>query len=173
VLGKQRKPLKIKIADDIEADDAIDPKDLRWALCSYCNSVGYLSSFQVGAARLDLTGAKAGIITADEAEHARRKLDEVLARRQPKPKPAASEKRERKAQPQQAAGIGREIGSQPGNTIALAQPGGDEAGHRETGAREQQRSETKTSVQTRPTAPKRDGFSALRAAAARRRESAG
>jgi ProP effector len=105
VLEKRRKPLKIKIAGDITAtvDSAIRPVELRWALMRYCNSAGYLRSVQAGAAQLDLAGNEAGRVTADEADHARQKLDEVLARRQPKPKPAASDKCGRKAPQQRLA----------------------------------------------------------------------
>jgi ProP effector len=87
VLGKQRKPLKIGIADDIMADGAIDSENLRWALGVYCNSPDYLRSFQAGAVRLDLAGNEAGIVTEAEADHARVKLAAVLARRQPQPSP--------------------------------------------------------------------------------------
>ena len=179
VLGVQRKPLKIGIADDIVADGTIQSKDLRWALGAYCNSPDYLRSFQAGAARLDLNGNEAGIVTADEAEHAQWKLAAVLAKRQPKPKPAAPDKRGRNAAPSppQAASAGHKAVSQPRETIILARPS-DAARHRETGVRERQ-PETKASAEMpktlapAPTTPARIGFAALRAAAARRREAAG
>ncbi len=104
VYEKRRKPLKVGIAGDIAAtvDTAIRPTELRRALCTYCNAIGYLRSFQVGTARLDLAGNEAGIVTADEAEHARRKLDEVLAKRQPKPEPVPQQRRERPAAQERA-----------------------------------------------------------------------
>lgn len=96
--GARRQPLKIGIANDIAAkvDGAIQSEELRFALNNYCNSVGYLRSFKVGVARLDLNGDATRTITADEAEHARRKLVAKLmrlaAKRQPKPTPPPKSK---------------------------------------------------------------------------------
>jgi ProP effector len=159
VLGRQRKPLKIGIDGDIAAGGAIRPADLRWALCAYCASPGYLRSFQVGAARLDLVGNEADRVTAADVEHARQKLNEVLARRKPKPKPVASDEGGHSA-----ASIGPEADSQRCKTTPLARPGGSAAGHRETGASE-----------ARPSDPAliQRSLAELRAAAARRRGAAG
>jgi hypothetical protein len=94
----------------------IGPTELRWALCSYCNSAGYLRSFKEGAARLDIAGNEVGIVTKDEAEHARAKLDAVLARRT-KQKAAAPEAKRCK-------------------TATPARPGSGAAGRHETGVSE-------------------------------------
>jgi sRNA-binding protein len=169
----RRRPLKIGIADDIASklDGAIRPQDLRRALGCYANSPGYLRSCVEGAPRFDLAGNEAGTVTADEAEHARQKLDAVLAKRQPKPLALAAQQRhegpaaqERPPRKQQPANLDHgEVGPQRCKTTSLARPCSDAAGRRETGAREQ--------PAPAPDAPARMGFAELRAsAAARRRE---
>ncbi len=144
VYGAHRKPLKIGIANDIAATGAIPPEELRWVLRSYCGATGYFRSCKEGATRVDLAGNEAGIVTADEAEYAREKLAAVLARRQPQPTP----------QPQATADAQRVLANR------------SEA--KEKAAREQKPATADPARQ-----PRGDGFAALKAAAARRREAAG
>jgi len=78
----RRRPLKIGIHADITAalGGAITWRELRNALCSYIRNRGYLLSLRAGAERIDLYGNVAGVVTADEADHARA----VLMRRRAK-----------------------------------------------------------------------------------------
>jgi sRNA-binding protein len=154
----RRRPLQVGIANHIATKVDIRPTELRWALCSYCNSAGYLRSLQEGSARLDLAGNEAGIVTDAEAEHARQKLNEVLARRQPKPQPAPQQRREgpaaqeRAPRKQRAANLDRgEVGSQRCENSSLAR----------------QSDPTLTQRQ-----PGRLGFAELRASAAQRKTAA-
>jgi ProP effector len=161
LLETRRRPLAIGIAANIAAYGdvaALRPKDLRRALGYYADSVGYLRGCQVGAARIDLAGSEVGIVTADEAEHARQKLNEVLARRQPKPQPAPQQRREgpaaqeRAPRKQRAANLDRgEVGSQRCENSSLAR----------------QSDPTLTQRQ-----PGRLGFAELRASAAQRKTAA-
>jgi ProP effector len=165
VLGKRRKPLKIGLADDIAAtvDGTVWPVKLHLTLRSYCASLGYLRNFQEGMPRLDLSGNEAGVVTAADVEHARAKLDEVLARRQPKPQPpatAGAQHHEQKATPQ-AALQPEHAAADPGRAIAAAVSVALDIA-----------AEAKRAAPT--SQPKRgDGFAALKAAAARRRETRG
>jgi sRNA-binding protein len=79
-----RRPLKLKIHLDIQAGlgGAITPTELHKALGVYCANDAYLRSSQEGAQRIDLDGNPAGIVTAEEAQHARARL---AGRKAPKP----------------------------------------------------------------------------------------
>jgi sRNA-binding protein len=153
VLGKQRKPLQVGIANHIEIDDVVRLTDLRWALGAYCCSPGYLRSFQAGVPRLDLDGNAAGIVTEAEADHARRKLDEVLARRQRKPQPQATAGTQLE-QKRAAADPGRAIAAAVNVALDIA-------------AEAQKRAAGDSTSQ-----PKRITLADLKRAAARRRETA-
>jgi sRNA-binding protein len=155
----RRRPLRIGIANDIapKLDGALRPKDLHRALGHYANSIGYLRSFKVGAARINLAGNEAGIVTAEEADHAHGKLAAVLARRT-KQKAAAPEA-DRK---QQTAGVGRGADSHPRESPATRLTNDSAAGRREIATCEQ-RPEAKASM------PARIGFAELRASAAQRK----
>jgi ProP effector len=75
----ERPPLKLGIHDDLlERGIALDV--VRAGLGSYCYSVRYLSAARAGAVRLDLDGNPAGVVIVEEAEHAARKLAEVIER---------------------------------------------------------------------------------------------
>jgi len=78
----QRRPLKIGIAADIcEAMPEINKEHLQWALARYCMSPGYLRSLTGGAARFDLAGDAAGIVTAEAAAKAIGMLAQVVTAR--------------------------------------------------------------------------------------------
>lgn len=72
----RRRPLKIGIHTDILAavDGALTPLELRKALGVYCANGAYLHSSQEGAQRIDLDGNPAGIVTAEESQHAKARL---------------------------------------------------------------------------------------------------
>ena len=81
VARQERRPLKIGIRRDLAALDlGVDRRELDSALAWYVNGIGYLQSLRVGADRVGLDGATAGVVSADEA-HAREKLAALGPRR--------------------------------------------------------------------------------------------
>ncbi len=94
VFEQRRRPLKIGIHLDILAatGGAIAPDELRRALSLYVGNPGYLRALmRPGAVRVGLDGEPAGVMTHEEAEHARFRLLKLGQRRdaakQPKCKP--------------------------------------------------------------------------------------
>ncbi len=75
------KPLKIGIQDDLVSDEKVSRGKIKRALATYVRNPRYLSSMVAGVQRVDLTGADAGEVTADDEKHAKAKLDEYKARR--------------------------------------------------------------------------------------------
>jgi len=76
-------PLKIGIFDDIlTALPEIGRLRLHGALNDYTGGPTYLGNVIEGAARIDLTGAAVGEVTADEAKHAAHRLVGILAFRE-------------------------------------------------------------------------------------------
>jgi ProP effector len=73
----ERKPLKLDIRADLLAH-GIAKDVIAAALGSYCHNVGYLGAVKAGAARVDLGGNAAGIVTAEEAKHAAQQLAEAV-----------------------------------------------------------------------------------------------
>lgn len=75
------RPLKLglfqELALAIEADQKVSKTLLRQALRLYTKSWRYLSACQAEAARIGLQGEEAGIVTAQEAEHAAQSLAEA------------------------------------------------------------------------------------------------
>lgn len=69
----RRRPLKIGIRADLEValDGAVTPAELALALRIYATATGYLQNSRAGVARIDLAGNVVGIVTEDEAAHAR------------------------------------------------------------------------------------------------------
>jgi ProP effector len=65
---RQRRPLKIGIHRDINAvlDEQIHPKTLHRALRANFVNAGYLKSRRAGAARIELEGKVAGVVTEEE-----------------------------------------------------------------------------------------------------------
>jgi ProP effector len=68
------KPLKIGIQEQLIADGKLSQNKIKRGLASYVRAYAYLRSQTDGAARVDLTGAADGAVTADEAAHAAGKL---------------------------------------------------------------------------------------------------
>jgi ProP effector len=82
--GHLRRPLKVGILHELLAHPnlGLSPVRLRRVIGRYANSGGYLANMVEGAARVRLDGQAAGVVTSDEAEHARRKLGRKAARRE-------------------------------------------------------------------------------------------
>jgi sRNA-binding protein len=86
IVGERRKPLKIGIARDIEADLAKDNDhvlldyDVVDAIAFYENHIGTLKNTTTGANRLDLHGKAAGKVTLTEAREAAAVAEEAIAR---------------------------------------------------------------------------------------------
>ena len=68
---------------------ASDVATIRAGLRSYCRNYGYLSALKAGAPRFDLDGNVAGVVSSEEAAHAREQLAEMLAPKAAKPEPKA------------------------------------------------------------------------------------
>ena len=90
-----RKPLKLNMRDDL-LRHGIDRRVIQGGLGMYCSNYRYLIALQEGAARIGLDGEPAGIVTADEAAHARQRLAEQL-----KPKPAPTPQLEKPTKSEQ------------------------------------------------------------------------
>ncbi len=74
---KNVRPLKIGIQEDILADAKLPKGKVKRALASYVRSGHYLRSLQPGAERVDLAGQPAGLVTDQEAEHAKSLLKKM------------------------------------------------------------------------------------------------
>ena len=88
-----RRPLKVGIHNDIIAqlDTALPGVmmyELRRALRHYVCSRVYRSKLLVGAERVDLDGAAAGVVTESQIEHDRKKMEEWRKRSACPPKKA-------------------------------------------------------------------------------------
>ena len=80
VARRQRRPLKIGIRGDLAALDlGIGRRELDSALAWYVNGIGYLQSLRVGADRIGLDGAPAGVVGEADEAHAREKLAALSA----------------------------------------------------------------------------------------------
>jgi ProP effector len=84
----RRRPLKLGIDRDViaQCQQAIDKglntvKDLRRALRHYVGNTNYLKACGQGVGRVDLDGRIVGVVTADEARHAREVLRQRRAKR--------------------------------------------------------------------------------------------
>jgi ProP effector len=73
------RPLKLGIKNDLYAKCDASHRRIMAALRSYCNSIDYLMASTQGAARIDLDGQPAGVVTEAEAKHAMEALA-VLAK---------------------------------------------------------------------------------------------
>lgn len=81
VFERRRRPLKIGIHQDIIAATGFAPNELGRALRRYTQADGNLAKLKAGAARIDLDGQPAGLVTAAEAEQATQALAERKAQR--------------------------------------------------------------------------------------------
>jgi ProP effector len=85
-IGERRKPIKLGIEKDIEAEMAKDDDhplldfDIPDAIAWYCSRIGYLKSCVAGASRLDLQGKAVAKITPAEAREAEAEAQEGIAR---------------------------------------------------------------------------------------------
>jgi sRNA-binding protein len=66
----QRRPLKHGITDDLLENTNMSPEEISQALAWYCGAPGYRFKVRSGAARLDLNGDVAGMVTRQEQEAA-------------------------------------------------------------------------------------------------------
>lgn len=90
--ARTRRPLKIGIRDDvIAALPDIPPAQISLALGIYVNSAPYLYVCTEGEGRIDLNGQSVGVVSADEALHARAKLEKHHRRDKPKASSPAPE----------------------------------------------------------------------------------
>jgi sRNA-binding protein len=102
VFEGRRRPLKIGIAADIcEAVPEINKEHLQWALARYCMSPGYLRSLTGGAARVDLAGDAAGVVTAEAAAKAIGMLAQVVTARRKRTAKVAREPAKAKVVPRE------------------------------------------------------------------------
>ncbi|RUO25718.1 RNA chaperone ProQ [Aliidiomarina minuta] len=127
-LSGEAKPLKIGIFEDLakrmEGDPKVSKTRLRSALRQYTSSWRYLRGVKTGTDRVDLDGAKAGIVEDEHAQHAQETLAESKAKvaekrkaekpaadktqpsdkKKPRPKPsagkAANKSKHKKAEPE-------------------------------------------------------------------------
>lgn len=101
-LKGEAKPLKIGIFDDLSQRLAEEPRisktRLRSALRHYTSSWRYLRSMKPGKQRVDLDGNPCGELEQQHADHAKKALEESLAKHGIKPNEAkAGEGREKRA----------------------------------------------------------------------------
>jgi ProP effector len=92
VYERRRPPLKVGIDADLIAvlNGSIDHAALKNALRYYVHNIHYLRACVAGAARIDLAGDVAGVVTAREAEHARLQRLQYATRRSVKKVEAAA-----------------------------------------------------------------------------------
>jgi sRNA-binding protein len=79
----RRRPLKVGIDADLLAalSGSIRRTELVRALAMYCSSDGYLERVLTGAWRVDLEGKPAGVVTAEDEQHAKAKRAGIKAKR--------------------------------------------------------------------------------------------
>ena len=79
----KRRPLKIGIAKDVQARLPEVPAEvIGHAMRVYCSDRRYLAGLIAGAPRVDMTGARCGEVTPDEANSAKLRLKAILRRAQ-------------------------------------------------------------------------------------------
>src|SRR3954452_5814383 len=92
---RNRRPLKIGIADDILAAGVFTKDDLTLTLRVYTGHVRYLEACVAGVSRIGLDGKPAGDVNAGAAAHARIRAEAARKRR-------AADKSQAKATPPQS-----------------------------------------------------------------------
>ena len=81
--GPKRRPLQIGIAKDVQARLPEVPAEvIGHAMRVYCSDRRYLAGLIAGAPRVDMTGARCGEVTPDEANSAKLRLKAILRRAQ-------------------------------------------------------------------------------------------
>jgi sRNA-binding protein len=78
------KPLKVGIRNDIANFLDVNPRTIGYALGHYCGRAAYLLACTEGAIRVGLDGKPAGIVSAADAAHAEKILNERKANRRAK-----------------------------------------------------------------------------------------
>lgn len=74
------RPLQIGIHEALAEAEPWSGKLIRRALACYVNLPRYVKSMREGVERVDLQGDSAGMVTAEEAQHAREQLKQMQAR---------------------------------------------------------------------------------------------
>jgi ProP effector len=88
VFSAEVRPLKIGIHCDLRARcPGVTRTQLRRALDRYVNRANYWQTMVEGAARYDLDGQEAGVVTAKEAAQAARRLAKVITAKPAKAAP--------------------------------------------------------------------------------------
>jgi ProP effector len=84
VFQERRKPLKVGIREEVIAAlaGAAAPKEIALALRFYTANIWYLKACVEGAPRIGLDGNAAGSVSAEEADHAKQRLEQQRARRE-------------------------------------------------------------------------------------------
>lgn len=89
------RPLKVGIQNDLVDEGKVARNKIKRALASYVRSPQYYRALQEGAERIDLAGQAAGVVSAEEAEHAKQKLKEFHQRRREQKRAAEKQAREK------------------------------------------------------------------------------
>jgi ProP effector len=112
LLEYRRRPLKLRIDLELQAalDGAVTPRELTHALSAYCGNVGYLRASWEGAWRIDLAGNPVGIVTAEEAAHAKEWLTRTELKKARRAEAAAKQKAEEKKAAAAPAQAGKRLG---------------------------------------------------------------
>ncbi|SIT39239.1 Activator of osmoprotectant transporter ProP [Paraburkholderia ribeironis] len=123
-------PLKVGIFEDLIAhakDLSLSEAELRDAIKTWCRGSRYWKCLVEGAARVDLTGAEAGKVTAQEAAGAQRLQAHRAARSAPKAPAAAAQApaAETAKTAQAAAETAAEIALTPVDAATSSQPDAD------------------------------------------------
>lgn len=105
---RQPKPLKIGIHEALAEDGKLSKTRIRRALNVYVRLRSYYACMVEGADRVTIDGSAAGTVSAEDAAHAKEKLDAIDKRRaeraaKAKPKDKAKAKAKPKAKPKKPA----------------------------------------------------------------------
>ncbi len=96
---RQPKPLKIGVHEDLAADGKLSKTRIRRALNVYVRLRSYYACMTEGTERVTIDGSAAGQVTAEEAGHAKQKLDAIDKRRAERNKNKPAPKRKPSAKP--------------------------------------------------------------------------
>ncbi len=90
---KDPKPLKVGIHEELAADEKVSKTKIRRALSAYVRHYNYISCLVEGADRINLKGEVDGVVSADEAQHAKEKVDAIDKAKAEKRKEFAQKKK--------------------------------------------------------------------------------
>lgn len=88
------RPLKIGIQEDLVADGKLPAGKIKRALASYVRAPQYYKSMQAGAERVDLDGNAAGLVTEQDAAHAKEMLKKIRQQRREREQQQRAKERE-------------------------------------------------------------------------------